>query len=131
PERVRALVVVDSSSAAGLPLSVPNIVMRARSIEVALTGGMDAMAEFAILSNPNVSGRLKLDPRAREEVFAMYRMLTPIGYANALRALLALDYITERLPEIAARKVLICGDVVPSRGPMRVMLDELMHAQFS
>src|SRR5437773_2586819 len=37
PERVRALVVVDSSSAAGLPLSVPNIVMRARSIEVALT----------------------------------------------------------------------------------------------
>ena len=48
PERVRALVVVDSSSAAGLPLSVENLVMRAKSIEVTLKGGMDAMAEFAI-----------------------------------------------------------------------------------
>ena len=100
PERVRALVVVDSSSAAGLPLEVDNVVMRAQSIEVTLEGGMDAMAEFAIASNPNVAGRLKLDPRAREEVFAYYRMLTPIGYANALRALLQMDYITERLPEI-------------------------------
>lgn len=130
PARVRALIVVDSSSAAGLPLSVQNIVMRARSIEVALTGGMDAMAEFAILSNPNVSGRLKLDPRAREEVFAMYRMLKPIGYANALRALLQMDYITERLPEIAAPTLLVCGDEDASIGPMRVMAEKIKHAQF-
>jgi pimeloyl-ACP methyl ester carboxylesterase len=130
PERVRALVAVDSSSAAGLPLSVQNVVMRARSIEVVLTGGMDAMAEFAIASNPNVSGRLKLDPRAREEVFAMYRMLTPIGYANALRALLQMDYITERLPEIAAPTLLVCGDEDPSLGPMRVMAEKIKHAQF-
>ena len=110
PDRVRALVVVDSSSAAGLPLSVDNVVMRARSIQVVLEGGMNAMAEFAIASNPNVSGRLKLDPRAREEVFAMYRMLKPVGYANALRALLQMDYITERLPEIAGPTLLVCGD---------------------
>jgi len=129
PERVRALVAVASSSAAGLPLSVPNIVMRARSIEVTLTGGMDAMAEFAIQSNPNVSGRLTLDPRAREEVFAMYRMLKPIGYANALRALLQMDYITERLPEIAAPTLLVCGDEDPSLGPMRVMAERIKHAQ--
>jgi pimeloyl-ACP methyl ester carboxylesterase len=130
PERVRGLLVVDSSSAAGLPLSVSNIVMRARSIEIVLTGGMDAMADFAIMSNPNVSGRLKLDPRAREEVFAMYRMLAPIGYANALRALLAMDYITERLPEIAAPTLLVCGDEDPSLGPMRVMAEKIKHARF-
>jgi len=118
---VRALVVVDSSSAVGLPLSVDNLVMRARSIQVTLEGGMDAMAEFAIASNPNVSGRIKLDPRAREEVFAMYRMLTPLGYANALRALLQMDYITERLPEIAVPTLLVCGDEDPSLGPMRIM----------
>ena len=77
PERVRALIVVDSSSAAGLPLGVDNLVMRAQSIKVTLEGGMDAMAEFAIASNPNVAGRLKLDPSAREEIFDYYRMLTP------------------------------------------------------
>src|SRR5438105_855618 len=37
PARVRSLLVTNSSSAAGLPLSVDNIVMRARSIEVTLT----------------------------------------------------------------------------------------------
>ncbi len=100
PGRVRALLIIDSSSASGLPLGVDNIVMRAKSIEVTLAGGMDAMAEFAIASNPNVSGRIKLDPSARKEIFDYYRMLTPIGYANALRALLQMDYITDRLGEI-------------------------------
>jgi pimeloyl-ACP methyl ester carboxylesterase len=123
--------VVDSSSAAGLPLSVDNVVMRARSIQVVLEGGMDAMADFAIASNPNVSGRLKLDPKAREEVFAMYRMLKPIGYANSLRALLQMDYIAERLPEIAAPTLLICGDEDPSLGPMRVIAEKIKHAEFA
>ena len=130
PDRARALIIVDSSSAAGLPLSVDNVVMRARSIQVVLEGGMDAMADFAIASNPNVSGRLKLDPRAREEVFAMYRMLKPIGYANSLRALLQMDYIIERLPEIAAPTLLICGDEDPSLGPMRVIAEKIKHAEF-
>lgn len=121
PARVRALLVVDSSSAAGLPLSLENIVMRARSIEVTLTKGMDAMAELAIASNPNVAGRVKLDPTAREEVFAMYRALTPIGYANSLRALIAMDYITDQLPKIRVPTLLVCGDEDPSLGPMRLI----------
>lgn len=130
PERVSALIAVDSSSAAGLPLSPDNLLMRARSIKVVLESGMDAMAEFAIASNPNVSGRLKLDPAARAEVLAMYRMLTPIGYANALRALLQMDYITDRLPEITAPTLLICGDEDPSLPPMRVMERQIKHARF-
>jgi pimeloyl-ACP methyl ester carboxylesterase len=130
PERVRALIVVDSSSAVGLPLSVENLVMRARSIEVTLKGGMDAMAEFAIASNPNVAGRLKLDPGARQEIFDYYRKLPPIGYANALRALLQMDYITERLPEISVPTLLICGDEDPSLEPMRVMEKKVKPSRF-
>jgi pimeloyl-ACP methyl ester carboxylesterase len=130
PERVRALIVVDSSSAVGLPLSVENLVMRAKSIEVTLKGGMDAMAEFAIASNPNVAGRLRLDPGARQEIFDYYRKLTPIGYANALRALLQMDYITERLPEITVPTLLICGDEDPSLEPMRVMEKKVKSSRF-
>ena len=130
PERVRGLVAVDSSSAAGLPLSVDNLVMRAQSIKVTLEGGMDAMAEFAIASNPNVVGRLKLDPTAREEILAYYRMLTPIGYAHSLRALLQMDYITDQLPAISAPTLLICGDEDASLGPMRVMAQKIPHARF-
>ena len=91
---------------------------------------MDAMAEFAIASNPNVAGRLKLDPSARKEILDYYRMLTPIGYANALRALLQMDYITNRLPEIAAPTLLVCGDEDPSLGPMRIMEQKIKSSRF-
>jgi pimeloyl-ACP methyl ester carboxylesterase len=121
PARVRSLLVTNSSSAAGLPLSVDNIVMRARSIEVTLTQGMDAMAEFAMASNPNVAARLALDPSSKDEFYAYYRRLTPVGYANALRALLAMDHITERLSQIRVPVLLIGGDRDPSLGPMKVM----------
>ena len=121
PTRVRSLLVTNSSSAAGLPLSVDNLVMRARSIQITLSEGMDAMAEFSMSANPNVAARLALDPSSKEEFYAYYRRLTPIGYANALRALLAMDYITDQLPRIKAPTLLIGGDMDPSLGPMKVM----------
>src|SRR5215468_11163110 len=130
PERARALVAVDSSSAAGLPLSVDNLVLRARSIQVTLEGGMDAMAEFAIESNPNVAGRLRLDPSARDEIFAYHRLLTPIGYANSLRALLQMDYIADRLAEIRVPALLIAGDEDPSLPAMRAMQERIKDARF-
>ena len=121
PRRVSSLLVTNSSSAAGLPLSVENIVMRARSIEITLAKGMDAMAEFAMSENPNVAARLALDPSARDEFYAYYRRLTPIGYANSLRALLAMDHITAELRGIRVPVLLIGGDHDPSLGPMKVM----------
>jgi len=121
PRRVRSLLVTNSSSAVGLPLSVDNLVMRARSIEVTLTKGMDAMAEFAMSANPNVANRLAIDPSSKDEFYAYYRRLTPIGYANSLRALLAMDHITARLPELRVPVLLIGGDRDPSLAPMRVM----------
>ena len=124
PRRARSLVVTNSSSAAGLPLSVENLVMRARSIEITLTQGMDAMAEYAMAANPNVAGRLALDPAAKAEFYEEYRRLTPIGYANSLRTLLAMDHITDELPRLAERGIpvlLVGGDRDPSLAPMRVM----------
>jgi pimeloyl-ACP methyl ester carboxylesterase len=121
PGRVRSLVVTNSSSAAGLPLPPEALVLRARSIQVTLEHGMDAMAEFAMAANPNVAERLKLDPSAKAEFYAYYRRLTPIGYANALRALLAMDLIAARLREIRIPTLLIGGDRDPSLAPMRMM----------
>jgi pimeloyl-ACP methyl ester carboxylesterase len=121
PSRIRALMVTNSSSAVGLPLSVENLVMRARSIEITLTKGMAAMAEYAMAANPNLSERLALDPSARDEFYEEYRRLSPIGYANSLRALLAMDHITDQLPRLRMPVLLIGGDRDPSLAPMRVM----------
>src|SRR5438046_7255686 len=52
PGRARSLVVTNSSSASGLPLTWQNVVMRARSIEITLTKGMEAMAGLEIAENP-------------------------------------------------------------------------------
>ena len=129
PRRARSLLVTNSSSAAGLPLSVENLVMRARSIEVVLTRGMDAMAEFSMRENPNMTERLALDPSAKDEFYAYYRRLTPIGYANSLRALLAMDHITAELPKITVPVLLVGGDRDPSLGPMKVMHKKIRGAK--
>lgn len=124
PGRVRSLVVTNSSSAAGLPLSVESLAMRVRSIQITLERGMDAMAEYAMTANPNLAARLALHPEARAEFYAEYRALTPVGYANSLRALIAMDHITAELPRLGARRIpvlLVGGDQDPSLGPMRVM----------
>jgi pimeloyl-ACP methyl ester carboxylesterase len=121
PKRVAALIITNSASASGLPLSAESLVMRARSVEITLTKGMEAMAEFAMAANPNVAGRVQLDPGAREEFYAMYRALTPIGYANSLRALISMDHITGELPKIRVPTLLVGGDQDPSLGPMKVI----------
>jgi pimeloyl-ACP methyl ester carboxylesterase len=121
PGRVRSLLITNSSSASGLPLSVDNLVMRAQSIKITLEQGMDAMAEFAMRANPNLVERLRIDPGARAEFYEEYRRLSPIGYANALRALLAMDHITAELPRIRIPVLLIGGDRDPSLAPMKVI----------
>ncbi len=122
PGRVRSLIVTNSSSASGLPLSVENLVMRAKSVEITLTQGMDAMAEYAMATNPNLVARLALNPEAKAEFYEEYRRLSPIGYANSCRALIAMDHITAELPRLARHPVLLIGgDRDPSLGPMRVM----------
>jgi pimeloyl-ACP methyl ester carboxylesterase len=124
PGRVRSLLVTNSSSASGLPMSVENLLMRARSIEITLSQGMDAMAEYAMTANPNLVARLALNPDVKAEFYEEYRRLSPIGYANACRALIAMDHITAELPRLGERKVpvlLIGGDRDPSLHPMRVM----------
>jgi pimeloyl-ACP methyl ester carboxylesterase len=129
PRRVRSLLVTNSSSASGLPLSVDNFLMRAKSIEITLKQGLDAMAEFSMTANPNVAERLKIDPNAKEEFYAYYRKLTPIGYANSLRALLGMDHITDRLSTIRVPVVLIGGDRDPSLAPMKVMQRRIKGAR--
>jgi 3-oxoadipate enol-lactonase len=129
PARVRSLVVTSSSSAAGLPLSVDNILMRAQSIKITLELGMDAMAEFAMAANPNVSERLALDPGAKQEFYEEYRRLTPIGYANSLRALLAMDHITDQLSRLRMPVLLVGGDRDPSLAPMKAMHRKIRGAK--
>jgi pimeloyl-ACP methyl ester carboxylesterase len=129
PRRVAALLVTNSSSATGLPLSPDDLIMRAQSIKVTLEAGMAAMAEFAMRANPNVAGRLALHPDAKAEFYDEYRALDPVGYANSLRALLAMDHISGRLREIRVPTLLVGGDRDPSLPAMRIMRARIRGAR--
>ena len=130
PEPVRALVVIDSSSAAGLPLSVENVVMRAKSIEVTLRGrdGRDGRV------------RDRLEPERGRPAQAR-----PVGPAGDLRLLPDADphRLRQRPAGPApdglhhraatgdlAPTLLICGDEDPSLQPMRVMEKKVKQARF-
>jgi 3-oxoadipate enol-lactonase len=121
PKRASALIVSNSASAAGTPLSHDDLIMRAQSIKIILEEGPDAMADFAMSANPNTKTRLELNPDAKAEIYDKYRMLSPIGYANSLRALLAMDYVGDRLHTIRVPTLLIGGDRDPSLAAMRKM----------
>lgn len=121
PKRVLSLIVTNSSSATGVPMSRDSIAMRATSIALALTKGMDAVAEYLMNANANLTVRVALDPGAKAEFYEEYRRLDPIGYVNSLIALLARDPIASELPSIRVPTLLIGGDRDPSLGPMRVL----------
>ena len=74
-----------------------------------------------MVANPNLSERLALDPGARAEFYEEYRRLSPIGYANSLRALIAMDHITDQLQRLRMPVLLIGADRDPSLEPMKVM----------
>ena len=119
PARVKSLIIIDSASAAGLPQPVPGLATRVRSIEITLEKGMDAMADYAIASNPIYAATVRRDPGARKEFRALFRMLDPVGYASSLRALLHVEDFTHELPKIQAPTLLICGDEDPALGSMK------------
>lgn len=70
-------------------------------------------------------------PTNEKGIVDYYRMLTPIGYANAPRARLQMDYITDRLGEITVPTLLVCGDEDPSLGPIRQIRKRIAHARFA
>jgi pimeloyl-ACP methyl ester carboxylesterase len=55
PERVRALLIMDSNSASGLPMAAAMRAMRQKTIELAETRGMEAVADYMLETNPNLT----------------------------------------------------------------------------
>ena len=114
PERVEALLIIDSASASGLPASSEGRAMREKTIELALNEGMKAVAEYAIESNPNIAGRATKGADAVKGLMDMYLGLDPVGYAHSVRAILDFDPITEKLSEIRAPTLVLAGQDDPA-----------------
>ena len=112
--RVAALIIADSATASGLPMSPSMRAMRERTIQLAETQGMAAIAEYCFRANPNVMSRARSSDDAAQALKDMFLGLNPTGYANTVRAMIESDFPTERLSEITAPTLIIAGELDPA-----------------
>jgi 3-oxoadipate enol-lactonase len=126
PNRVAALLLIDSASASGLPMSAAMRAMREKTIELAETQGMAAVADYVIMANPNLRTQAEASPAARQRLRRMFLDLNPTGYAHTIRALLTETFPTERLSTLTIPTLVLVGDQDPALEAAR-----LTHQQMS
>jgi len=120
PERVAALLIIDSASAAGLPMSAAMRAMRQKTIELAETQGMEAVADYAIAANPTLRTQAAASPEARQRLRRMFLDLNPTGYANTIRAMLEEIFPTEQLSVLRMPTLVLAGEQDPALEAARI-----------
>ena len=114
PERVAALLIIDSFSASGLPFTPATRAFREKTIEIAETQGMEALADYSIQANENLRTLVESGPEGRAAVRQTFLELDPIGYTNTIRAILEPDFSTEQLTAIKAPTLVLVGGEDPA-----------------
>ena len=114
PDRGAALLIIDSASASGLPMSAAMRAMREKTIELAETQGMAAVADYVITANPNLRTQAEASPAARQRLRQMFLDLNPTGYAHTIRALLEETFPTEQLATLTMPMLVLVGDEDPA-----------------
>lgn len=130
PERVEALLIIDSASASGLPMSPEMRAMREKTIELALTAGMEAVARYAIEANPNMAGRATKGAEAAKGIMEMYVGLDPVGYAHSVWAIINDDSITDRLSEIRLPTLVLAGQDDPAFPAAKLTHERIPGSKF-
>jgi 3-oxoadipate enol-lactonase len=114
PERVAALLIIDSASASGMPMSAAMRTMREKTIELAETQGMEAVADYVMTANPNLRTQAEASPEARQRLRQMFLDLSPIGYAHTIRTLIEETFPTEQLSTLTMPTLVLVGDEDPA-----------------
>jgi 3-oxoadipate enol-lactonase len=129
PERVAALLIIDSASASGLPMSAAMRAMREKTIELAETQGMAAVADYVISANPNLRTQAEASPAARQRLRQMFLDLNPTGYAHTIRAMLTETFPTAQLASLTMPTLVLVGDEDPALDAARWTHQQISSSQ--
>jgi pimeloyl-ACP methyl ester carboxylesterase len=88
--------------------------MREKTIELAETQGMAAVADYVITANPNLRIQAEASPAARQRLRQMFLDLNPTGYAHTIRAMLAETFPTAQLATLTMPTLVLVGDADPA-----------------
>lgn len=131
PERVRALIIMDSNSASGRGQSPAMRALREKQIELAETRGMEAVADYVIDANPNLRTQADASPEARQHMRKMYLELDPIGHANTIRSILSEIFPTEKLATLTMPTLVLAGEDDPAMEAVKLTHSMIPGAQLA
>lgn len=114
PQRVKTLMILDSNTASGVPLSQERRAVREKTIALCEAGDMDAVADYFLQANASYHLVGDDSPAARQRLHQMIHALNSVGFANTLRAMLQNDFPTERLGQITAPTLVLAGEQDPA-----------------
>ena len=130
PERLESLLLINSATCSGLPVTPALRTTWERHIELALTRGMQPIVdEFA--DHPDVWVTVRLDPVEVRGVRADYLALDPVGYANSVRTILDNPHRAEDLARIRVPTLLLTGEHDPALPLMREAAEKIPEAEFT
>ena len=129
PQRTAALIVIDSASASGLPTPPAQMRMRRRIVELALSEGMDAVADYSIRHNPNISRTANSGPEGERAVREMYAALDPVGYAHSTIATVHPEFDSNILSAIRAPTLVLSGDEDPALEACKLIHEKIKGSQ--
>lgn len=130
PERVMSLMILDSTTASGVPTSSTMREVRETTINLCKTRDMAAVAAYFLEANPNYKLYAGDSPVARERLRQMILALTPHGFANTIQALLDADFPTQRLAQVRAPTLVLAGEHDPALDAVRLTHRTIPGASF-
>lgn len=114
PQRVAALLIIDSFSASGMETPQGNRQMREEIIHLAETEGMEAVAEYSMKNNPNISHTAGAGEAQKQRILQMYLSLNPVGYAHSTRMILNAVFDARLLKGIKTPTLVLAGQEDPA-----------------
>ena len=129
PQRVAALLIIDSASASGRKTPQETRRMREDIIRLAETEGMQAVAEYSMKNNPNISRTAAAGKDEEDLIRQMYLSLNPVGYAHSTRMILNTVFDSSLLRGIDKSTLVLAGDEDPALPACRFIHGQIPSSQ--
>ena len=90
---------------------------------------MEAVADYAIKHNPNISRTAQSGPEGEKAIREMYRALDPVGYAHSTKATVYPSFDSDLLKQIRVPTLVLSGSEDPALEACKLIHDKIAGSQ--
>lgn len=131
PDRVAALLIIDSFSASGMEMPQENRRMREEIIRLAETEGMQAVADYSMKNNPNINRSTAQGEEQEQRIRQMYLSNSPVGYAHSTRMLLNAVFDAKLFESIKTPTLVLSGQEDPALPACRYIHERIANSHMA